>query len=89
VKKIKILVIFLLLAVNFLLLPSKGTGDVINWQTLTGKIISSKPDKMIREAVLGMLPKNKLRKHLVRRLKIYLADQHPHAAQTPERLEVI
>ena len=46
-KKIKILVIFLLLAVNFLLLPSKGTGDVINWQTLTGKIISSKPDKMI------------------------------------------
>ena len=47
------------------------------------KVFESKPDKMIREAVLGMLPKNKLRKRLVRRLKVYLADQHPHAAQQP------
>ena len=38
---------------------------------------------MIREAVLGMLPKNKLRKRMVKRLKIYVADQHPHAAQRP------
>jgi len=52
------------------------------------KVFESKPDKMIREAVLGMLPKNKLRKRLVRRLKVYLADQHPHAAQQPEALKL-
>ncbi len=43
---------------------------------------------MIREAVLGMLPKNKLRKRMVKRLKIYVADQHPHAAQTPEPMKL-
>src|SRR5256712_11680780 len=48
----------------------------------------TKPDTLIREAVLGMLPKNKLRKRMAKRLKIYLADQHPHAAQMPERMEV-
>jgi len=53
------------------------------------KVFETKPDKIIREAVLGMLPKNKLRKRLVKRLKIYQAEQHPHAAQQPVRLEVI
>lgn len=52
------------------------------------KVFESKPDKMIREAVLGMLPKNKLRKRLVKRLKVYLADQHPHSAQQPEALKL-
>ena len=53
------------------------------------KVFETRPDKMVREAVLGMLPKNKLRKRMVKRLKIYLADQHPHAAQMPQRLEGI
>src|SRR5438093_6081124 len=53
------------------------------------KVFETKPDRIIREAVLGMLPKNKLRKRLVKRLKIYSADQHPHSAQQPQRLEVI
>ncbi len=52
------------------------------------KVFESKPDRLIREAVLGMLPKNKLRKRLVKRLKVYLADQHPHAAQQPEALKL-
>lgn len=52
------------------------------------KVFEAKPDRLIREAVLGMLPKNKLRKRLVKRLKVYLADQHPHAAQQPEALKV-
>jgi large subunit ribosomal protein L13 len=81
----------------------KLTGEkldkkVYRWHTLypgglrevsARKVFETKPDKMIREAVLGMLPKNKLRKRMVKRLKVYLADQHPHAAQTPVRLEVI
>ena len=81
----------------------KLTGEkldkkVYRWHTLypgglrevaARKVFETKPDRLIREAVLGMLPKNKLRKRMVKRLKIYLADQHPHAAQTPERLEGI
>ena len=81
----------------------KLTGEkldkkVYRWHTLypgglrevaARKVFETKPDRLIREAVLGMLPKNKLRKRLVKRLKIYLADQHPHAAQQPERMEVI
>ena len=80
----------------------KLTGEkldkkVYRWHTLypgglrevaARKVFETKPEKIVREAVLGMLPKNKLRKRMVKRLKIYLADQHPHAAQTPERLEV-
>jgi len=50
------------------------------------KVFQTRPEKVIREAVLGMLPKNKLRKRMVKRLKIYVADQHPHAAQRPEPL---
>lgn len=50
------------------------------------KVIENKPEDVIREAVLGMLPKNKLRKRMVKRLKVYGAEQHPHAAQRPESL---
>jgi large subunit ribosomal protein L13 len=81
----------------------KMTGEkldkkVYRWHTLypgglkeigARKVFESKPERLIREAVLGMLPKNKLRKRMVKRLKIYLAEQHPHAAQSPERLEAI
>ena len=52
------------------------------------RVRESKPDKMIREAVLGMLPKNKLRKRMVKRLKVYLNNQHPHSAQQPEALKL-
>jgi large subunit ribosomal protein L13 len=49
---------------------------------------TNRPERVIREAVLGMLPKNKLRKRMVKRLKVYLADQHPHEAQQPEALKL-
>lgn len=52
------------------------------------KVFETKPDRLIREAILGMLPKNKLRKRLVKRLKIYFADQHPHTAQQPEAIKL-
>lgn len=48
------------------------------------RLIQTKPGSVIREAVLGMLPKNKLRKRMARRLLIYSSDQHPHQAQKPE-----
>jgi len=52
------------------------------------RVFESKPDQMIREAVLGMLPKNKLRKRMVKRLKVYMHNQHPHTAQQPEALKL-
>ena len=52
------------------------------------KVHEANSDRLIREAVLGMLPKNKLRKRMVKRLKVYLNDQHPHTAQKPEALKL-
>ena len=52
------------------------------------KVMETRPEFAIREAVLGMLPKNKLRKRMVKRLKVYGAEQHPHEAQRPEPLKV-
>jgi large subunit ribosomal protein L13 len=52
------------------------------------KVFETKADHMVREAVLGMLPKNKLRKRMVKRLKVYLNDQHPHSAQQPQAIKV-
>jgi large subunit ribosomal protein L13 len=52
------------------------------------KVFETKPEELIREAVLGMLPKNKLRKRMVKRLKVYLSHQHPHSAQQPEALKM-
>jgi len=48
------------------------------------KLWETKPDRVIREAVLGMLPKNKLRKRMAARLLVYSDGQHPHQAQQPE-----
>src|SRR5688572_1817986 len=50
------------------------------------KVFEARPERVVREAVLGMLPKNKLRKRMIQRLKIYGEGQHPHAAQRPEPL---
>ena len=46
------------------------------------------PDRIIYDAVRRMLPKNKLSRKLLKKLKIYAGDQHPHQAQNPEVLEV-
>lgn len=44
------------------------------------------PDRVIRQAVKGMLPKNLLSKQLIKKLKVYGGDDHPHSAQKPEPL---
>ena len=48
----------------------------------------NKPTEILRKAVSGMLPKNKLRKPLMQKLKLYVGSEHPHEAQSPETLEV-
>lgn len=46
------------------------------------------PDRVIQLAVKGMLPKNALGRQMMRKLKIYAGDTHPHSAQNPKTLEL-
>ena len=47
-----------------------------------------KPEKLVEDAVRGMLPKTKLGDAMYRKLKVYAGSDHPHAAQKPTKLEV-
>ena len=53
-----------------------------------GKLIDKKPEDLIKKAVKGMLPKNKLARHMLKKLKIYAGEAHPHAAQQPKNLNI-
>jgi large subunit ribosomal protein L13 len=46
------------------------------------------PDRMIKLAVKGMLPKNNLSRGMFKRLKVYAGGEHPHVAQNPERVDL-
>ncbi|RLB11263.1 MAG: 50S ribosomal protein L13 [Deltaproteobacteria bacterium] len=52
------------------------------------KLLEKKPEEIIRHAVRGMLPKNKLGRRLLKKLKIYSGPEHPHEAQKPEKWEI-
>ena len=52
-------------------------------ETSAAKVRATRPERLIEEAILGMLPKNKLGKRLAGRLRVYRGAQHPHAAQQP------
>ncbi len=51
-----------------------------------GKLLEKKPEELIKKAVKGMLPKNKLARAMLSKLKIYAGPDHPHAAQLPIKL---
>ncbi len=50
------------------------------------KMLSDKPEDVVRLAVKGMLPKNRLSRRLVTKLKVYAGPEHPHEAQKPQPL---
>jgi large subunit ribosomal protein L13 len=52
------------------------------------KLLEEKPEELVRLAVKGMLPKNRLSRKLVTKLKIYPDAQHPHDAQKPQPLAI-
>lgn len=52
-------------------------------QTTLETMMKRAPDKVLRHAVKGMLPKNKLGAKLLKKLKVYSGEVHPHAAQKP------
>jgi large subunit ribosomal protein L13 len=49
--------------------------------------LKNHPDRVIRHAVWGMLPHNKIGRQLIKKLRIYGEGQHPHSAQTPSVVE--
>lgn len=51
------------------------------------KLLEKRPEDLIRSAVKGMLPKNRLGRKLFKKLKVYAGDQHPHEAQKPQPWE--
>jgi large subunit ribosomal protein L13 len=53
-----------------------------------GKLLEKKPEDLLKKAVKGMLPKNKLARHMIKKLKIYTGTDHPHAAQQPKALNI-
>ena len=57
-------------------------------ETSFRKMISTRPDRVIKHAVKGMLPKNRLGKATMKKLKVYAGDAHPHQAQQPQPLEL-
>jgi large subunit ribosomal protein L13 len=53
-----------------------------------GDLLEKRPEEVIRKAVKGMLPRNRLARQQLRKLKIYAGPDHPHQAQKPEQLEI-
>jgi len=52
------------------------------------ELMSDRSDEVVRNAVRGMLPKTRLGRQMLTKLKVYRGAEHPHAAQSPEPLEI-
>jgi large subunit ribosomal protein L13 len=52
------------------------------------RVRATRPNRMVEDAIFGMLPKTKLGKQMYRKLKVYAGDKHPHQAQKPVALGV-
>jgi large subunit ribosomal protein L13 len=56
--------------------------------TTAREMLDKHPERVLERAVWGMLPKNRLGRKLIRRLKVYAGEAHPHAAQVPAPMEI-
>jgi large subunit ribosomal protein L13 len=52
------------------------------------RLLQRRPEKIVEEAIKGMLPKTKMGRKMATKLNVYKGDQHPHQAQKPQPLEV-
>ncbi|TDJ43889.1 MAG: 50S ribosomal protein L13 [Gammaproteobacteria bacterium] len=65
------------------------TGYIGNLKTINLEdLLAKAPDQVIKRAVKGMLPKNKLGAAMIKKLKVYGGPEHDHAAQQPQPLEI-
>ena len=54
--------------------------------TTLADMLAEKPERVLVAAVKGMLPKNRLARHMLKKLKVYAGPEHPHTAQQPQPL---
>ena len=52
------------------------------------KLLEKKPEELVKKAVKGMLPRNKLGREMLKKLKVYAGSEHPHSAQQPKELVI-
>lgn len=52
------------------------------------KLLEKKPEELVIKAVRGMLPKNRLGRQMLKKLKVYSGPEHPHGAQSPKALNL-
>ncbi len=64
-----------------------GYPGALRTRTLND-MLERRPEEVIRKAVKGMLPRNRLARAQLRKLKVYAGPDHPHAAQQPKQMEV-
>lgn len=57
-------------------------------ETTARRLMEKSPEALIRTAVNGMLPKTKLRPHMMKKLKVYAGPDHPHEAQQPKQHKI-
>ena len=57
-------------------------------QTSYGHLLETQPAEAVRRTVKGMLPKNRLGRQMLRKLKVYAGPLHPHEAQKPQPLDI-
>jgi len=67
----------------------RHTGYIGNLKSINlGKLLDTHPERVIENAVRGMLPKNPLGRAMFRKLHVYAGPEHPHTAQQPTQLEL-
>jgi large subunit ribosomal protein L13 len=52
------------------------------------RLLARRPEKIVEDAIKGMLPKSKMGRQMATKLKVYKGDKHPHQAQQPEVMEL-
>jgi len=57
-------------------------------ETTAREMLAKHPERVLEHAVWGMLPKTRMGRRLIRRLKVYAGPAHPHEAQQPKKLEL-
>lgn len=83
---------------KIVLTGAKETDKEFHWHTgylggiksvTYGNLLENAPDKMLWIAVKRMLPRNKMRKRFLGKLKVYAGDKHPHTAQQPKAVKLV
>lgn len=67
----------------------RHSGYMGGLKSITARsLLEKRPEDLVRSAVRGMLPKNRLGRQIFKNLKVYAGDTHPHDAQQPKALDI-